>query len=194
MPAPADDWEVLQPGSLAYIDRPMHRRTTAISTALLLACVWLVAAPAGGLAAAKVTYPFKFGTYKGKLSTGGAVQIRLRKASCDQRRQFVVLVKGACLRILELQAPSAGCPDGTSVAPVLDAYLVEKEEIHLPKSGSYSDLAATGIGAGTLIASTTLKFTAKGSRITGSVKVTGLQQSDTSVQCATAAATFTAKL
>jgi hypothetical protein len=117
-----------------------------------------------------VAYPFKFGTYKGTLGTGRAVQIRVRKATCDQRRQYLVRVKGACLRILKLEAPSANCPDGTSVAPVLDSYLVDKE-IHLPRSGSYSDHAGIGIGGGT-----------------------GLQQSDTSVKCATAAATFTATL
>jgi hypothetical protein len=158
----------------------------------LLAVCALAALPATGEAATKVSYPFAFGTYKGGFNGGGAVKIRLRKSTCFIRRQVTTPVKGACMRIFTFSAPSAPCPDGSKVDPVLGAYLLEGEEIHLAKSGSYHDVSQESISGGTVTARTTLTLKAKGRKVTGTVKVEGSESSNTSVQCAAATASFTA--
>lgn len=150
----------------------------------------LVVAPT----AQSAKYPFAFGTYKGKLSTGGAMSIRLRQATCHRRRQYVIPTKGACLRVNALEIEGGACPDGTTVEPTLGAYLRDREEIHLARSGKYSDVADTSYGVGRTITTTTFKFQAKGRRITGTIKITGSQENDLSIPCATVSATFTLKL
>ena len=182
--------EDLEDGSAASaaINVPLRR----LPLALIVICM-LAAAPASGQAAGS-SYPFAFGTYKGKFSTGGAVEIRLRRATCFTRLQFTVPAKGACMRIFIFGAPSAACPDGSTVAPVLYAYVGEGEEIHLAKSGRYHAVSTEGIGAGVIIAQTTLALKAKGRKITGTVKVEGSGPTDGPVQCASVTASFTAAI
>lgn len=151
----------------------------------------LAVAPAAQSAS---SYPFAFGTYKGKLSTGGAMAIRLRQATCHRKRQYVIPTRGACLRVNALEIEGGACPDGTTVEPSLGAYVRDHEEIHLARSGKYSDVASTSFGQGRTITSTTFRFQAKGRRITGTIKITGSQERDLSVPCATVSATFTLKL
>lgn len=165
---------------------------TALLTGLLTAAAVLgVAAPAP---AAKTSYPFAFGTYKGTLSTGGGMTVRLRKASCFLHRQVATYKTGACLRIDKLDVQGGACPDGTTVEPTLAAYLQDHEEIHLAGTGRYSDVAETSFGQGRTITATTIRFRAQGRRITGTIRITGSQESDLAVPCATVSATYTLKL
>lgn len=175
---------------------PARRGRALARTILLTAALAAFAAPAAAspVSVAKAPYPFAFGTYKGTLSTGGAMTIRLRRASCYLRRQFAAYTKGACLRIDRLDIQGGACPDGTTVEPTLAAYLQDHEEIHLARTGKYSDVAETSFGQGKTITETTIRFRAKGRRITGTIRITGSQESDLSVPCATVSATYTLKL
>ena len=160
----------------------------------LLATLALPFAVASAPTATAASFPFSFGTYKGKLSTGGAMAIRLRQGTCDKARQYVIPTKGACLRISALDIKGGACPDGTTVEPTLGAYLTDKEEIHLARTGKYSDIAETSFGQGQTITGTTIKFKAKGRKITGTIKIVGSEQADLKVACTTVSATFMLKL
>jgi hypothetical protein len=153
----------------------MARLTTLIALCALLAL------PATTGAATKPK--FKLGTYTGTVGcsqqqgepgTCGTFSLKLRKGRCAAARQTTKRLSGYCFTLRKFPDLVAPCPGGTVQTSQLYPY-----DVIIGKSGVFTDSVQTYTSADQPVATYTLKFVARGSKIQGSVSFEGTSDSNT---------------